>query len=149
MLRYVEDYEEGRAYELGTYKVTEQEIVEFGRKFDPQPYHVDAALGQDSLFHGLVASGWHTCAMFMRLYVDALLPGAAVEGSPGVDELRWLRPTRPGDVLTGRLTVTGITPSMTRPDCATLHKRGELTDAEGLPVMRLTLYSMFRRRPRE
>lgn len=147
-MRYVEDYEEGRPYELGTYEVTEQEIVEFSRKFDPQPYHGDAELAQASLFKGLVSSGWHTCAVFMRLYVDALLDDAAVEGSPGVDELRWLRPVRPGDVLTGRLTVTGSTPSLTRPDCATLHKRGELLSPDGAPIMRLTLYSMFRRRPR-
>ncbi|OLZ62620.1 hypothetical protein AV521_41500 [Streptomyces sp. IMTB 2501] len=146
-MRYAEDYEQGRTYELGSYRVTEQEIAEFGRRFDPQPYHVDPGQAEDSLFQGLVASGWHTCAMFMRLYVDTLLDGAAVEGSPGVDELRWLRPVRPGDVLTGRLTVAGVTPSLTRPDCATLHKRGELTDAEGNQVMRLTLYSMFRRRP--
>ncbi|GAB2745847.1 MaoC family dehydratase [Kitasatospora kifunensis] len=148
-MRYVEDYEQGRTYELGTYKVTEQEIVDFGRRFDPQPYHVDAELGEDSLFQGLVASGWHTCGMFMRLYVDTLLGGAAVEGSPGVDELRWLKPVRPGDVLTGRLTIVGVTASMTRPGCSTLHKRGELTDAQGQPVMRLTLYSMFRHRPRD
>lgn len=146
-MRYLEDFKVGDVYELGSYHVTAEEIIEFGQKFDPQPYHVDEDLGRNSLFGGLIASGWHTAAMFMRLYVDTLLMDAAVEGSPGVDELRWLRPVRPGDVLNGRLAIAVVAPSLTRPNCGTLQKHCEFTDGQGRPVMKMVLYSMVRRRP--
>ena len=94
-----EDFEPGRVFELGAREVTEEEIVAFAREWDPQPFHVDPEAAQESSFGGLIASGWHTGAMWMRLYVDSLLVGAASMGSPGIEELRWLAPVRPGDTL--------------------------------------------------
>jgi acyl dehydratase len=147
-VRYAEDDEPGRTYRLGTYHVTAHEIIEFGRRFDPQPYHVDPERAERSRFNGLVASGWHVCAMFMRLYTETLLLDTAVEGSPGVDEVRWIRPVRPGDDLTGYLTAVGVAPSLSLPDCALVRRRGELVDAAGNQVLRMLIYSLFRKGPR-
>lgn len=146
-MRYLEDYEIGKSYELGSYKLETKEIIEFGQKYDPQYYHINDELGKQSLFGGLVASGWQVSSIWMRLYVLTMLNDAAVEGSPGVDEMRWLHPVKPGDLLTGRLTITKMTPSLSRPNCAILHKNGELLDQKGRPVMQLVLYSIFQKRP--
>ena len=91
-----EDFAPGQVYELGSTTVTEEEIVDFARRFDPQPFHLDAEAAKDSDFGGLIASGWHTGAMWMRLYVDSLLGGGSGQGSSGIEELRWLAPVRPG-----------------------------------------------------
>src|SRR5687768_4952718 len=88
--RYPQDFAVGEVYDLGSYRMGTEEIVEFGRRYDPQRYHVDSDVGAESPFGGLVASGWHTAAVFMRLYVDAILQDSAAEGSPGVEDLRWL-----------------------------------------------------------
>lgn len=137
-MRHLEDFRVGEVFELGSRCVSAAEIVEFAARFDPQPRH----LGDD----GLIASGWHVASILMRLYVDAVLRDTAVEVSPGVDELRWLRPVRPGDVLTGRITVLGVTPSLSRPDCGILRSRAELTAGAG-PVLHVTLYGLMRKRP--
>jgi acyl dehydratase len=136
-MRHLEDFHPGDVFELGSREVTEAEIVEFAIRFDPQPQHLNRA-------DGLIASGWHVAAMLMRLYVDAVLRDSAVEVSPGVDELRWLHPVRPGDMLTGRITVLGMTASLSRPDCGILCQRAEL--ATHRPVLRATLYSLMRKR---
>lgn len=141
-----EDFEPGQVYELGSRTVTEAEILEFARQFDPQPFHLDPEAAKESVFGGLIASGWHTGAIWMRLYVDAMLGGAASRGSPGVEELRWLAPVRPGDTLTGSLTVLDVTPSATRPDRGTVRIRGELTNQDGVTVMRMTSRGHFGRR---
>src|SRR5262245_32647886 len=117
---FFEDLEPGQVVELGSRAVTEEEIVAFGRQWDPQPFHVDPEAAKGSVFGGLIASGWHTGAIWMRLYVDALLDGAASMGSPGIEDLRWLAPVRPGDTLTGRLTVLETTPSARRLDRGTV-----------------------------
>jgi acyl dehydratase len=114
--RYFEDYVSGAVFEYGEIEVSEAEIIEFARRFDPQPMHVDpkaAALGR---FGGLIASGWHTGAMMMRLLADNFLPRKASLASPGIDELRWLRPVRPGDVLRIRVCVLEATRSRSKPD---------------------------------
>ena len=111
---HFEDFEPGQVYELGTRPVTESEIVAFAREWDPQPFHIDPEAAKESVFGGLIASGWQTVAMWMRMYVDTML-GSAARGSPGIEELRWLAPVRPGDTLSGRLTVLEATPSATRP----------------------------------
>src|SRR5690242_11639548 len=98
---YFEDMKPGDKMELGTYTVTREEILEFANKFDPQPFHINEDAAKKSMFGGLIASGWHTASICMRLYVDAILSKSMSLGSPGVDELRWKRPVRPGDVLTG------------------------------------------------
>lgn len=144
---HADDYREGVAFELGTHVVTADEIVGFATRWDPQPYHLSEEAGAASFFGGLVASGFHTTAIWMGLYVRALLVDAAVEGSPGLEGVRWHAPVRPGDALVGRCEVGEIVTSPFRKDLATIKKRGSLTRAgEAKPVMTLTLLSRFRRR---
>jgi acyl dehydratase len=114
--RHFEDYAPGAVFEYGAIPVTEAEIIEFARRFDPQYIHVDRERAVQGPFGGLIASGWHTAAMMMRLIVDNFLPGHASLGSPGIDELRWLKPVRPADVLSVRLSVLEATRSRSRPD---------------------------------
>ena len=144
---YWEDFESGQVWDLGSRTVSEAEIVAFARQWDPQPFHVDPDAAQGSVFGGLIASGWHTGAMWMRLYVDSLLDGAAGMGSPGIEELRWLAPVRPGDELHGRLTVLEATPSERHPDRGTIRIRGEMVNQEGVTVMSMVSRGHFRRRP--
>ena len=141
-----EDFEPGQVFELGSRTVSEEEIVAFAREFDPQPFHVDPAAAGESVFGGLIASGWHTGAMWMRMYVDTML-GSAARGSPGIEELRWLVPVRPGDTLSGRLTVLEATPSATTPDRGTVRIRGEMLNQDGVTVMAMTSRGHFGRRP--
>jgi acyl dehydratase len=142
-----DDFQAGQVHELGSRTVTEEEIVAFGRQWDPQPFHVDPEAAAESPFGGLIASGWHTGAMWMRLYVDALLGGDAALGSPGIEELRWLAPVRPGDTLQGRLTVLDATPSERRPGRGTVRIRGEMVNQDGVTVMSMVSRGHFRRRP--
>jgi acyl dehydratase len=144
---YFEDLQPGQVVELGEHTVSEEEIVAFARQYDPQPFHVDTEAAKESVFGGLIASGWHTGAMWMRLYVDSLLDGAASMGSPGIEELRWLAPVRPGDTLSGRLTVLEATPSERRPDRGTVRIRGEMINQDGVTVMSMTSRGHFGRRP--
>ena len=144
---YFEDLEAGQVVDLGTIAVTQEDILAFARQWDPQPFHVDPEAAKGSVFGGLIASGWHTGAMWMRLYVDSLLDGAASMGSPGIEELRWLAPVRPGDTLTGSLTVLETTPSERRPDRGTVRIRGEMTNQDGVVVMSMTSRGHFGRRP--
>ena len=113
---YFEDFSVGDTFELGSKQMSEEEIITFARQFDPQPFHVDPERAKESFFGGLVASGWHTTAIFMRLFVDGLLNKSASLASPGVDEVRWVRPVRPGDMLRARFTVLESTPSRSRPN---------------------------------
>jgi acyl dehydratase len=144
---YFEDFATGQEVELGSVRVLEDEILDFARRFDPQPFHVDPEAAQRSVFGGLIASGWHTGAMWMRLYVDSLLGGDAGMGSPGIEELRWLAPVRPGDTLSGRLTVLDATPSERRPDRGTVRIRGEMVNQHGVTVMSMVSRGHFGRRP--
>mgnify|MGYP000524709655 FL=1 len=140
-----EDFEAGQVYELGSRTVTEDEIVAFAREWDPQPFHLDPEAARESVFGGLIASGWHSGAMWMRMYVDTML-GPAARGSPGVEELRWLAPVRPGDTLSGRLTVLDVAPSATRPDRGTVRIRGEMVNQDGVTVLAMTSRGHFGRR---
>jgi acyl dehydratase len=144
--RHLEDFAPGDVLELGEITVTEAEVLAFGRAYDPQPFHVDPVAAAASPFGGLVASGWLTASLFMRRYVDAVLAGAAGEGSPGVDEMRFHRPVRPGEVLTARLTVLGVAPVLSRPGSGLVRPRCELLDADGQVVFSMILHSIFRRR---
>lgn len=141
-----EDFEPGQVYELGSTTVTEEAIVAFARQFDPQPFHLDAEAAKESDFGGLIASGWHTAVMWMRLYVDSLLGGGSGQGSSGVEELRWLAPVRPGDTLSARLTVLETTPSARRPDRGTIRIRGEMVNQDGVTVMSMVSRGRFARR---
>ena len=145
---YFEDFEPDQIYELGSRTVSEEDIVSFAQQWDPQPFHVDAAAAAESVFGGLIASGWHTGAMWMRLYVDSVLGGPSGQGSTGVEELRWLAPVRPGDTLRGRLTVLETSPSERRPDRGTIRIRGEMVNQDGVTVMSMVSRGHFARRPR-
>ncbi|MGC9196136.1 MAG: MaoC family dehydratase [Syntrophobacteraceae bacterium] len=112
---YFEDYEIGCVYELGSIGVDEAEIIEFAGRYDPQPFHRDPKRAKSSVYGGLIASGWHTSCLMMRLLVDHFLSSAASLGSPGVDELRWLKPVRPGDVLSVTVTIMDAKRSRSKP----------------------------------
>jgi acyl dehydratase len=144
---YWEDMQAGEVVELGSVDVTEEEIVDFARRYDPQPFHVDPAAAAESVFGGLIASGWHTGAMWMRLYVNSLLGSSSAQGSPGIEELRWLAPVRPRDTLHGRLMVLETTPSERRPDRGTVRIRGEMVNQDGVTVLSMVSRGHFGRRP--
>ena len=146
--RFFEDFQAGQIFELGEHTMTREEIVDFARQFDPQPFHIDEDAAERSAFGGLIASGWHTAAVFMRLYVDALLADAASMGSPGISELRWLAPVRPGDTLTGRFIVESVEPSSKRADRGTVYFRSEMVNGDGTTVLSMTGRGYFARRTR-
>ncbi|MDY6765554.1 MAG: MaoC family dehydratase [Halobacteria archaeon] len=102
---YFEDLEVGEEWEHGSYTLTQEEILEFAERYDPQPFHTDEEAAQDSIYGGLIASGWHTASVAMRMYVEGFLNDTACMGSRGVDKLRWHRPVRPGDTLSVRVEV--------------------------------------------
>src|SRR5690349_12743618 len=103
--RYFEDFPEGYTVELGTFTLSPEDIIEFARKYDPQPMHTDPHAARASIYGGLIASGWQTATSYMRLLVDAVIQDTDSKGSPGIENLRWLKPVRPGDTLHGRFTV--------------------------------------------
>jgi acyl dehydratase len=145
--RWFGDYVPGTTSEFGPIQVDEAEVVDFARRFDPQPFHVDAEAAAASSFGGLIASGWHTCALMMRLLADEYLSPVSSLGSPGVDELRWLRPVRPGDELTLRTTVQDARLSRSRPDRGVLTTRIEMVDQGGLVVLQMIATNLVRVRP--
>lgn len=114
--RYFEDYIAGAVHDCGTIAVEQGEVIAFGQRFDPQPFHADPEAAKESNFGGLIASGWHTASLMMRLFVEQYLSQVASLSSPGVDELRWLKPVRPGDTLFLRVTVMEATRSCSKPD---------------------------------
>lgn len=114
--RYLEDYATGTVYEFGSIAVSEDDVIAFAQRFDPQPFHIDPHAAKQSIFGGLIASGWHTASLTMRLLVDHAISRDASLGSPGIDELRWLKPVRPGDTLSVRVTILGVKRSKAQPD---------------------------------
>jgi acyl dehydratase len=145
--RYWEDYELGQKYPLGSVSFTEQEIVEFARLYDPQSFHVDAAAARDSPFGGLIASGWHVASKLMRLFVDNYLDTRTALGSPGLDELRWLKPVRPGDTLTAWVECASKVPSRSKPDIGVIHEHWSATNQRAELVLTAKGINMVRRRP--
>lgn len=146
-MRYFEDFQVGQVGEAGPYEVTREELLDFARKFDPQPFHLDEEAARKTHFGGLVASGWHTAAIGHRLLVDGLLKDAASVGSPGLDELRWLKPVRPGDALTLRMEVLDLLPSKSRPERGSIRCLFTLRNQKGEEVMTQKGIGMFARRP--
>jgi acyl dehydratase len=145
-MRYFEDVRVGDTDVLGSHTMTEEEIVAFARKYDPQPFHLDPEAAKASIFGGLIASGWHTCAVMMRLSVEAGRRRQAVTtGSPGIDSCRWLKPVRPGDTLTARLEVLDTWASRTRP-VGFVRSRIEMANQRGETVLVVVGISMYRRR---
>src|SRR5689334_16759613 len=125
LLRW-EDVEVGKTYSYGAYPVTRDEIFAFAHAYDPQPHHVDEAAAMKSLVRGLCASGWHTCAMFMRLYYDGWLCNYASAGAAGIDEVRWLKPVRPGFVLSARSVCMDKRVMRSRPEIGICRMRHEV-----------------------
>jgi acyl dehydratase len=144
--RYLEDYVEGTVHEFGRVSITEDEIVQFGKKFDPQLFHTDPKKAGETVYGGLIASGWHTCGLFMRLFVEHYLAGPASLGSPGVDELRWLKPVRPGDQLTLRITVQKVKPSRSKPDRGVLFSFCEMLNQKREVVASMMALNLIRYR---
>ncbi len=145
--RYFEDFEIGEVIELGSCTVSESEVLEFANKFDPQSFHVDKEAAEKSIFGGLIASGWHTCSLMMRLMVDGLLKQTASLGSPGIDEIRWLLPVRPGDELHARYKVLELIPSKSKPDRGVVSCECEMTNQNGERVVFMRSKGMFGRKP--
>ena len=143
---FFEDFEPGAVFDLGSRTLSKEEMIAFAREFDPQPFHVEEDAAADSPFGGLIASGWHTATIFMRLYVDSLLSRAASMGSPGIDELRWLKPVRPGDTLHARLSILDATPSERHSGRGTVQLRAEMRNQHGEEVMTFTGRGLFARR---
>lgn len=131
------DLQAGTTVELGTVTVSGEEILAFARRYDPQPFHLDVDAAAASPYGGLIASGWHTCALFMRLFADGLLNHTVSLGSPGVDELRWHRPVRPDDVLAGKAEIVEHRSSESKPDRSILVTRGTLTNQDDEVVLSL------------
>jgi acyl dehydratase len=140
---YFEDFAVGSVAEFGPRPVTREEIIAFAAEFDPQPMHLDEEAGRASMLGGLAASGWHTCAILMRMLYDGFLHESASLGSPGVDEVRWLAPVRPGDDLTVRRTVLGSRTSKSRPDVGFVTLSFEVRNQAGEPVMTLVTPMMI------
>jgi acyl dehydratase len=143
---YWEDLKPGSVRELGTTSVTAEEIKEFAGRYDPHPFHLDEEAGRRSLFGGLCASGWHTCALAMRLTVDNLLRDSSSLGSPGLESLKWLKPVYPGDRLSLRHTITESRALSKRPETGLVRSRWELFNQDGDKVMEMHGYGFFGRR---
>ncbi len=145
--RYFEDYEQGAVYEFGSVIVSEAEILDFARKWDPQPFHIDREAAAQGRFGGLIASGWHTIAMAMRLLVDHYLSDVAGMASPGVDEVRWPAPVRPGDTLRVRVETLEARPSRTKTDRGIVRARVEAVNQKDEVVLSMLALCIVGRRP--
>lgn len=145
--RWFEDYVAGESFEFGEHRVTQDEIVAFASRYDPQSFHVDPVAARDSAFGGLIASGWMTAALVMKMMCAHFISVVSALGSPGVDNLRWLRPVRPGDRLHVRVMVLAARPSASRPGRGTVSLRQEAINQDGEVVMSLEGRSMHRCRP--
>ncbi len=144
--RFFEDFEAGMTLEFGNYPMTEDDIIKFAKLFDPQPFHTNPTPPPGGAHALLVASGWHTGAVTMRMMVDHFIPQSSVLLSPGHDELRWLKPVRPGDRLRVRLTVLKTRLSASKPDRGIVTLKIETLNQEGDVVMHLISPNLFKRR---
>ena len=144
--RWFEDYVPGAVCVFGDIEITEADIVEFARRYDPQPMHVDPAAAARGAFGGLIASGWHTIALVMRTLVEHYLSHVAAIVSPGIDELRWMAPVRPGDVLRVRVTVEEAIPSRSKPDRGLVRTLIEALNQRDEVVLSMRAMNLMRRR---
>jgi len=146
--RYFEDYRVGMVNEFGGVTVTEDEILAFATRYDPQAMHVDPVAAAQGPFGGLIASGWHTIGLMMQLFAEHYLSKVATLPSPGIDELRWARPVRPGDTLRVRVTVSEARRSRSKPDRGIVRSLVEVLNQHGEVVMSLRGMTMLRTRPK-
>jgi acyl dehydratase len=144
--RYFEDYVTGAVHEFSSIAVEEQEVLDFGKRFVPLSYHTEPELAKNSIYGGLIASGWHTAALMMRLYTDHYLSKVANLGSPGCDELRWTQPVFPGDELSIRVTVLETRRSDSRPDRGIVHSFVEVLNQKREVVMSVKMVNFVRSR---
>ena len=144
--RYFEDYVAGATHAFGPITVDEQEVIDFGKRFVPLPYHTDKEAAKKSIYGGLIASGWHTAALMMRLYTDHYLSRVANLGSPGGDELRWTKPVFPGDVLSIRVTVLDTRRSDSKPDRGIVQSAVEVLNQNREVVMSVKMVNFVRSR---
>ena len=145
-MRAFEDFKVGDIAEFGPLAVTAADIKSFAAQFDPQPMHLDEAAAQNTIVGGLFASGLHTVCMHMRLFADGVLRDSTSMGSPGVEEVRYLAPVRPGDRLILRVEVLGMRPSKSRPEMGLVNFRSHMVNTDGKPVMEMTATLIFGRR---
>ena len=147
-MRYLEDLKVGDKASFGSYAVTREEVLDFARKYDPQPFHLSDEAAAATHFGRIAASGWHTCAMTMAMLVENLeaYPQAGL-GSPGIDELRWLKPVYPGDTLRVESEIVEVTPSRSKPDLGSYRSRVTVFNQDDAPVLRFTSIVLVRRRP--
>jgi acyl dehydratase len=143
---YWEDFPAGHVMEFGSTPVSREAVIAFARQFDPQPFHLDEDAARETLFGGLCASGWHTCALSMRMMVDGYLKDSASLGSPGIDELRWLKPVFPGDTLHMRMTVLQSRTMSSRPGVGLSLQRWEVMNQRDETVMTMQGWGMYRLR---
>lgn len=144
---YWEDFVVGDVLEMGSHTFDLGEIVAFASLYDPQPIHIDPAVAQKSFFEGLIASGWHTCAIGMRFAVDSYINSGVSLGSPGVDNIRWPRPVRPGDTISYRRVILASRASASKPGVGLVQVRIEALNQRGETVMTNEGWGMFGRRP--
>ena len=145
--RYFEHYVPGAVHEFGAIDVDETEVIDFARRFDPQAMHLDPEAAKRGHFGGLIASGWHTLGLMMRVYVEHYLSHVASIASPGIDELRWLLPVRPGDRLHLRVTILAADRSRSKPDRGMVRSRIEVVNQRGEVVMHLTAMNLLLCKP--
>ncbi len=145
-MKYWEDFKIGERAELGRHTFTEAEIVSFGEQYDPQPFHTDGAKAKESVFGGLIASGWQTCAVGMRLMVEGYIKQTVSLGSPGIDNIRWLKPVRPGDTIAYRRIVLESRASATRKGVGLVKHRWEAVNQRGELVLTMEGWGMFGRK---
>lgn len=143
---YWEDFPVGSRREFGAMPVTREAVIEFAGRFDPQPFHLDEAAAESGLFGRLSASGWHTCAMAMRMMCDAYLLDSASLGSPGIDRLRWLKPVYPGDTLSVVFEVLEARPMASRPAVGLIRSRWQVLNQQREAVLSMEGWGMFGRR---
>jgi acyl dehydratase len=143
---YWEDFPVGHVMEFGHMPVSREAVIAFAREFDPQPFHLDDEAAAGTVFGGLCASGWHTCAMTMRMMCDGYLLDAASQGSPGIDALRWHRPVFPGDTLRVRMDIVEARPMNSKPHVGLVRSRWTVRNQHDETVMTMEGWGMFLRR---
>ncbi len=148
-MRYLEDMKIGQKSSFGSYRVTREEVIDFARKFDPQPFHLDDEAAAKTHFGRLSASGWHTASMTMAMLVENLTKEKqAGLGSPGLDELRWLKPVYPGDTLRVETELTDVRPSRSRPEMGSIHSDLTVFNQDNVPVMTMKSIGLVATRPK-
>ena len=145
--RWFDHFKVGEVFEFGDCLLEQADIVAFARQFDPQPFHIDAEAASRSIFGGLIASGWHTAALMMRMMVDHFISPASSMGSPVMDEVRWLKPVRPGDGLHVRLKITAVKVSISKPDRGVVNQELDVINQHDETVMTCRGMGIYRREP--